>query len=68
MSMYSGIIQKQAETIERLEKLTGSYHQLTQELTDVLSQHIDVSEYERRLAELSRKEEKNGQSDNADAT
>ncbi len=58
MSMYSGIIQKQAETIERLEKLTADYHQLTQELTDVLSQHIDVSEYERRMTKLRKEENK----------
>jgi hypothetical protein len=56
MSMYSGIIGKQAETIDRLEKLTEDYHQLTQELTDILAQHMDVSEFEKRLEELGRKE------------
>lgn len=58
MSMYSGIIQKQAETIDHLEKLTADYHQLAMELTDVLSQHIDVSEYERRMTKLRKEENK----------
>lgn len=60
MSLYSGIIKEQEKTISALEELAGHYHALTHELIDVLSQHIDVSEYERRLAEISRKEETNG--------
>lgn len=60
MSMYSGIIRGQSETIENLERLTRSYHQLAQELTDALSQHIDVSDYEKRLKELSEKERDDG--------
>jgi len=60
MSLYSGIIKEQEKTISALEELTGHYYALTHELIDVLSQHIDVSEYERRLAEISRKEETNG--------
>ena len=54
--MYSGIIKEQEKTIATLEELTGHYHALSQELIDVLSQHIDVSDYERRLATLNGKE------------
>ena len=52
MSLYSGVIKEQAETINSLEELTKRYHNLSQELIDVLAQHIDVSSYERRLNSL----------------
>lgn len=52
MSMYSGVIKQQAETINSLEELTKKYHDLSQELIDVLAQHIDVSSYEQRLISL----------------
>lgn len=55
MSMYSGIIKSQAETMRSYLGLIREYHALAQELTDVLAQHIDVSEYERRLAALDEK-------------
>lgn len=60
MSLYSGIIKEQGRTIDGLEKLTECYHSLAQELIDVLAQHIDVSEYEKRLSDISRKEGKDG--------
>lgn len=56
MSMYSGVIKEQAKVIETQNELAMRYHSLTQELIDVLAQHIDVSDYERRLMEISRKE------------
>ena len=49
MSLYSGVIKEQAETINSLEELTKRYHNLSQELIDVLAQHIDVSSYERSI-------------------
>ena len=49
MSLYSGVIQEQGRTIEKLKEAVNAYHLLAQELTDVLAQHIDVSEYEGRL-------------------
>lgn len=52
MSMYSGIIRDQADTIKALEALAKKYSELTHELIDVLSQHIDVSNYEKRLAQI----------------
>ena len=55
MSMYSGIIKEQERVIEQQKELADCYHSLSQELIDVLAQHIDVSEYERRLAEISGK-------------
>lgn len=55
MSMYSGLIKAQAETMQSQLALIEEYHSLAQELTDVLAQHIDVSEYERRLARLGEK-------------
>lgn len=54
MSMYSGVIKSQAETIQRQLNLLESYNSLTQELIDVLAQHIDVSDYERRLKALGK--------------
>lgn len=56
MSMYSGVIKEQAKVIEAQNELAERYHSLAQELIDVLAQHIDVSDYERRLMEISRKE------------
>lgn len=56
MSMYSGVIKEQAKVIETQNELVMRYHSLAQELIDVLAQHIDVSDYERRLMEISRKE------------
>ena len=52
MSMYTVIIKEQEKTIDALEKAITHYHELTHELIDVLAQHINVSEYEKRLAEL----------------
>ena len=52
MSLYSGIIKDQAAVIDRQHDLIAQYHALAHELTDVLAQHTDVSEYERRLNEL----------------
>ena len=52
MSLYSGVIKEQAETINTLEELIKRYHDLSQELIDVLVQHIDVSSYERKLSSL----------------
>lgn len=66
MSLYSGIIKEQSEVINRLEDLTSRYHALTKELIDVLAQHINVSDYEKRLAEISRKEEAHERPYNAD--
>lgn len=55
MSMYSGIIKSQAEAMQGQLGLIEEYHSLARELTDVLAQHVDVGEYERRLAALDEK-------------
>lgn len=55
MSMYSGLIKAQNDTIQRLMELVKDYNSLSTELTEVLAQHIDVSDYERRLAALNEK-------------
>ena len=52
--MYSGIIKGQAELIAKHEETARAYSNLAQELMDVLCQYMDISEYERRLAEIQK--------------